>query len=506
MKFMSKLFYAATTALLFATIPESLKGEAREITILQTADIHCHITAETSGALRLASLIKQQQQQHGGSDKTLLIDCGDTIAGTLIASRTQGKAAVKLLNHCEFDIWVPGNHELEFGIDRFLVLARQVNADVFSANFAIKEKFPFKKWKLYRKNGIKIAFIGMNSAHLKQWLWEEKLQKTKVLSISRSLEQIMPEIMAAKTDIIILGIHQGRFNPQRLQGEQLAEIARKYPQINLILGAHSHVCKPGQPIGYNTWYVQPGAHAEFLAVIKIRLKHGINSLPQISSELLPVTEDIPEDAKLREMLNRELNDTRTAADEIIGSTKTTIVPSADNTSDNIPISQLFCKAIIESTNAAAVFHGNLNNNKILSGNITGKDLFDAIPYEDRICTLLLNKKEFLLILQEQLRLRKLGRFQTPGGIRLLISSHNKSLSGSNGTEAPRSISIINTEKNLFYDQNDRIKIGLSSYVMAGAGGRFPILKKLQPNRNAKQPTLKLQSGSRLKITSVNTAR
>ena len=57
-------------------------------------------------------------------ENTLLIDCGDTIQGCLSGTISRGAAAIKMINHLNYDAWVPGNHELDFGSERFLKLCK----------------------------------------------------------------------------------------------------------------------------------------------------------------------------------------------------------------------------------------------------------------------------------------------------------------------------------------------------------------------------------------------
>ncbi len=99
-----------------------MAAESVKIRILQTTDVHSFIehsdNPQEGGWLRLATMIKQHRQK----EDCLLIDCGDTIQGSLSAIASRGEAAVEMLNYLKYDFWVPGNHELDFGIPRYVEL------------------------------------------------------------------------------------------------------------------------------------------------------------------------------------------------------------------------------------------------------------------------------------------------------------------------------------------------------------------------------------------------
>ena len=117
-------------------------------------------------------------------------------------------------------------------------------------------------WKLYIKNNIKIAVIGMTSPYLKYWLWGKEHENYDVVSISETLGKIMPDILKTKSDIIVLALHHGLYNSKRFPGKDnyLRNIIKKYPQIDIVLGGHTHQIYPGESLYNNTVYVQSGAH------------------------------------------------------------------------------------------------------------------------------------------------------------------------------------------------------------------------------------------------------
>ncbi|NLZ59957.1 MAG: hypothetical protein GX901_04770, partial [Lentisphaerae bacterium] len=97
---------------LFAAL---LAAEQRQLYFLQTTDIHSVLVDEGpayGSLLRLATLIKEQRSSLG-AQRCLLIDCGDSIQGTLIGALSRGEAGMAALRALRYDVWVPGNHEFD---------------------------------------------------------------------------------------------------------------------------------------------------------------------------------------------------------------------------------------------------------------------------------------------------------------------------------------------------------------------------------------------------------
>ncbi len=92
---------------------------------------------------------------------------------------------IDLLNHLEYDAWVVGNHEFDWGMECFERAMQQSNMPVLAANMLMEGKLagefpdakhPFAKISpsiLKELAGIKIAIIGVTTPGMRFWLWPE---------------------------------------------------------------------------------------------------------------------------------------------------------------------------------------------------------------------------------------------------------------------------------------------------------------------------------------------
>lgn len=130
----------------------------QEIIILHTNDIHCG--AEDN--IGLAGVARLKREALARTPNVVLVDAGDAIQGAPLGQLTRGEAMVNIMNAAGYDFCVPGNHEFDYGLERFLELAQKQRAGYYSANFIDKRsgKPALKPYKLFDFGGTKAAFIG----------------------------------------------------------------------------------------------------------------------------------------------------------------------------------------------------------------------------------------------------------------------------------------------------------------------------------------------------------
>lgn len=138
-----KSLLAALAALLLLPCPGG------EVEILCTTDLHGR--AEEFAAL--APLLRK-------NPAAIRIDCGDTLQGTLLSRLSSGRIMISLLNELGYDVWVPGNHDFEFGPEPLVSAAREFRGATLGAEFA-RDGFRPGAWVLLVRNGYRIAVTGM---------------------------------------------------------------------------------------------------------------------------------------------------------------------------------------------------------------------------------------------------------------------------------------------------------------------------------------------------------
>jgi 2',3'-cyclic-nucleotide 2'-phosphodiesterase/3'-nucleotidase len=455
-------------AALLLVLGLGLLAQTVDVRILQTSDLHAAVehserNPAAGGWLRIATEIRRLRDQ-AGTDHTLVIDCGDTCQGSLIGVLTRGAIGPAMLNAVGYDVWVPGNHEFDFGPRRYVELCDAYQGTLLCGNVRVPVDGKLRRWpawKLVTKGKARIAIIGANASYLRHWYFG-KAGKFEVDLATKELKTIMPEVLRAKPDAIVLAIHQGWLEVDHRQVNEIPELVRLFPEVDLILGAHTHRARPGQRLGQKTWYVQPPPHGEAMVQVDMKVDVGAHRVVGIQSSLVEPSAEVAKDARVAQAVAPMLEKARQAAARQVGTVAEAI--SADGTPGiDCGTSELLCRVLSEAAKCPVVIHGRLTRNGLKPGPVTESDLFDLVPYENEIYVARLTPNELGTVIAEQWQNRKSYVYCGLYGIKATVGEGKAALG-----QIPQDI----------VGKDGRIAVAFNSYTAAGGGGRFPELAKI----------------------------
>ncbi len=95
-------------------IPVSAVAEG-DVIVLYTNDVHCATENYAILAAYRAELISQGHTVY-------TVDAGDAVQGEIIGALTEGSAIVEIMNAVGYDVAIPGNHEFDYTVPKFLEL------------------------------------------------------------------------------------------------------------------------------------------------------------------------------------------------------------------------------------------------------------------------------------------------------------------------------------------------------------------------------------------------
>ena len=136
------------------------EGEDQDILILFTSDVHCGID-QGWGYAGLYAVKENLSKDYN----VLLVDDGDAIQGEPIGTMTKGEAIIDIMNVMGYDVAIPGNHEFDYGMDRFLELTEKAEFPYISCNFNKEGELVFEPWLMKEIGGVKIAFVGVTTPY-----------------------------------------------------------------------------------------------------------------------------------------------------------------------------------------------------------------------------------------------------------------------------------------------------------------------------------------------------
>ncbi|MCR5732977.1 MAG: bifunctional metallophosphatase/5'-nucleotidase [Lachnospiraceae bacterium] len=137
--------------------PESVPE--KDIVILFTSDMHCGID-QGFGMVGLEQIKEYLISQ---DNAVMLVDNGDAVQGEPVGTMTRGEAIIDLMNKAGYDIAIAGNHEFDYGMDRFFELVEKAEFPYISCNFYHEGEPVFDPYLIKEIAGRKIGFVGVNT-------------------------------------------------------------------------------------------------------------------------------------------------------------------------------------------------------------------------------------------------------------------------------------------------------------------------------------------------------
>ena len=141
-----------------ALAEEAAPALQKDLVILYTSDAHCGIDQGWGYAGLYA--VKESLSQ---DNYVLLVDDGDAIQGEPIGTMTKGEAIIDIMNAVGYDIAIPGNHEFDYGMERFLELTQKASFPYITANFTKDGELVFAPYTIKEFDGVKIGFVGVTT-------------------------------------------------------------------------------------------------------------------------------------------------------------------------------------------------------------------------------------------------------------------------------------------------------------------------------------------------------
>ena len=232
-----------------------------KIVLYQTSDLHGYVYPTNyvsnipAGILKIGSYIKEDELNY---DKSIKIDCGDLIQGSpfthyLYKHKVSENPIIKGLENINYDIYVLGNHEFNYGLDYLHNSYSSVSSKIVNGNIE-GLNFNSKPYKIFNCDGYKIGFIGFTTSFIPNW---ENESNIKGLTFNNPVEMYgkYEKDLKEQCDLIVVCYHGGfeksiednNTPTEALTKEnQGSELLNKYPSIDIILSGHQHrsfICK-----------------------------------------------------------------------------------------------------------------------------------------------------------------------------------------------------------------------------------------------------------------------
>ncbi|WP_203552979.1 bifunctional UDP-sugar hydrolase/5'-nucleotidase [Bacillus sp. B15-48] len=353
--------------------------------IYHTNDLHSHFEHWP----RIHQLVTERRNWHEQEgDEYLLFDIGDHMdRWHPFSDGTRGKGNCQLLNDAGYDAVTFGNNEgITLAYEDLDSMYNQRKFEVLAANFYKKDGTRpewVKPFKLYTtKKGTRVGVIGLtvNFSHFYRLLgW-------KVNDPLEELQLCLDELKG-NADVIILLSHLGIHEDERM--------AEMYPQIDLILGAHTHHILHEGKLVRNTLLGAAGKFGGYTG-------HAVLEIDPTSRKVISKKAQLYNMLKSEPATNEEeqIKSLYTKGKKILEK-KVAYLPQplpAEHFADS-PLANLLCKTLKEWCDADCAFiNAGLLLDSLKKGKVTEFDLLSICPHPINPCTVELTGSELKEVL------------------------------------------------------------------------------------------------------------
>ena len=312
------------------------------IKILGTSDIHGRVVPWSYGAdvedksgsyAQIATYVKDVRKNN---KNVVLVDVGDAIQDNQVDVFAKDKKYYKdhpipkVLNEMNYDIFVLGNHEFNFGMEALDEILKDIKAKKLTANFYYKknDKRYIDATTIIEKDGVKLGIIGLSTPMSAKF--EEDTGNLKDMKFTSPTEEARTQVEKLKAkgvDAIIVIAHMGIDNENKIPDTGMRDVINAVDGIDVVIAGHMHKDVPSETIK-NTLITEP--HRYGTVVSEVDLTFDINDKKEVKlvkkeSKTVPVKE-LEADKKIAEIYKPYHEKLRELNNVVIGQTENEMVP------------------------------------------------------------------------------------------------------------------------------------------------------------------------------------
>jgi len=408
--------YFNMTVVLFLAILAGCSAPSADITILHWNDFHAHNTTwvptnynndkhAVGGYALLDAYLDSLENVYPGA---LRVNAGDDFQGSPMCAVTKGLSQIEILNKVQPDFFTFGNHEFDYSwahLDSLRLNAAKFG--MYAANLIDTEtgESATPQFRVFLRKGYRFALIGLTTPYLDELTMPKNLEGIEVADPAETAQNLINTLKARNIDLFVIVSHMGIGNDRKL--------AEAVPEIDLIVGGHSHTYMR-QPENVNgVWIVQANDHGRYVGVTNFHVDEGeITSLEMdyvetITGKLAP-SKDV---AKIVDAYETQLKE---AMDEVIGELESPWTTRGAESN----LGNWIADAFREATNTDIAM---MNNGGIRKGLDAGKvhvrDIWEISPFGNTLVTFEWTGKELTEALDF---MAKVGRSMQVSGIEMKL--------------------------------------------------------------------------------------
>lgn len=210
LKLLALTFLLAVSAVL--AVPSAGHAEAvrARITFLLYCDVY-EMGPNAAGRGGMARINGVIAAERASGHPVIVAHGGDTISPSLMSGLDKGESMMDLIGTVAPDVFVPGNHEFDFGTEVFMKRMAEATWPVLAANMTMADGKPvagIRPSEVFEVDGITIGMIGLTA--------EDNAERSSPgpdLAFQPSVDTAVREVAAMRAkgvDLVVLLVHERR--------------------------------------------------------------------------------------------------------------------------------------------------------------------------------------------------------------------------------------------------------------------------------------------------------
>lgn len=357
----------------------SSSADFQAIRVIWTSDLHSQLLPtpdfaspgvprrRLGGWNNLKKLIQGQQ-----TPATILLDCGDFGFGSPEGDSSQGRVAITLMNRIGYDAVTLGARDFCGGLANVELLARFAGFPVLAdpmLNVVLNRQTPlFRPYLIKDIKGVKVGIIGLTDPEIPALNRPIDVAGIVIDDPLTQLHRYLPAVIAESAEVIIVFGH--------ITVDDGMNIAESVPGVHLILCSGNPDKIEGQlpRVGKGVVAVS-GVFGQRIGIADILFHKTKRQIYQIATQVLNVVPEEKADTELQAILLNRLDETVAYSEEEFPPDET----------GKIKLGLVIAEAIKKATGAdITVLPVNVIEGGVTTGEITIRDLFNTVPYKERL--------------------------------------------------------------------------------------------------------------------------
>jgi 2',3'-cyclic-nucleotide 2'-phosphodiesterase (5'-nucleotidase family) len=379
---------------------------------------------------KLAAYYKKLKAEN---PNTFLFSDGDLFSGNPLVDQypEKGYPIVDIMNKTGYSLSSIGNHEFDYGQETLNARIKQAEFQFISANIKYGDNAtlnPVEPYRTFNIDGVTMAVLGLIEVG-SGGIPSTHPDNVTGLKFAAPIKTVGEYSFLRSSDVFILLSHIGV--------ERDVDIVEKYPEVDVILGGHSHTKIDNGMVKNGVLITQASAKLDYVGETRISVKKG--KIVSKTNKLVNLNKLEDEDSEIRQLI-----DSYKAGDKgnkVIGQ-------AAAKISGKQKLGALMTDALTEMLNLDIAFlnSGGIRINNIPKGDITLNTIYALDPFGNDVVKIMMSYEEI-----EKFLLR--NRTILVSGITCTITSKGKK----------KSIKILD-KNGAALDKSKQYAVGMNSYI------------------------------------------